>query len=59
MRGRPPLPADGFAARFGWDPRTEEAPYVYPRVVPDAVRAWRGGPEPPGRLILRDGEWRE
>ncbi|KLJ04632.1 pyridoxamine 5'-phosphate oxidase family protein [Streptomyces albidoflavus] len=51
--------ADGFAARFGWDPRTEEAPYVYLRVVPDTVRAWRGVPELRGRLILRDGEWRE
>lgn len=25
--------ADAFAGRFGWDPRTEEAPFVYLRVA--------------------------
>lgn len=49
--------ADAFAVRFGWDPRTEETPYVYLRVAPRAVRAWRGEPELRGRLVMRDGLW--
>ncbi|MEV0323183.1 pyridoxamine 5'-phosphate oxidase family protein [Streptomyces sp. NPDC050658] len=49
--------ADAFAAKFGWDPRTEEAPFVYLRVVPLTVRAWRGEPELRGRLLMRDGVW--
>ncbi|MFE0171070.1 pyridoxamine 5'-phosphate oxidase family protein [Streptomyces sp. NPDC059002] len=34
--------ADAFAAKFGWDPRKEEGPFLYLRVVPGTVRAWRG-----------------
>ncbi|MEW1635977.1 pyridoxamine 5'-phosphate oxidase family protein [Streptomyces sp. NPDC093801] len=49
--------ADAFAGRFGWDPRTEEAPYLYLRVAPQTVRAWRGVPELRGRVVMRDGVW--
>ncbi|MEU8542767.1 pyridoxamine 5'-phosphate oxidase family protein [Streptomyces sp. NPDC048717] len=49
--------ADAFAAKFGWDPRTEEGSYVYARVVPETVRAWRGTSELRGRVIMRDGVW--
>ncbi|MEU1230029.1 pyridoxamine 5'-phosphate oxidase family protein [Streptomyces sp. NPDC005828] len=49
--------ADAFAAKFGWDPRTEETPYTYLRVVPQTVRAWRGVPELRGRVVMRAGEW--
>ncbi|MGW1818990.1 pyridoxamine 5'-phosphate oxidase family protein [Streptomyces sp. NPDC002125] len=49
--------ADGFAGKFGWDPRTEEASFVYVCVTPRTVRAWRGVPELPGRLVMRDGAW--
>ncbi|WP_369372930.1 pyridoxamine 5'-phosphate oxidase family protein [Streptomyces sp. cg36] len=51
--------ADAFAAKFGWDPRGEEAPYVYLRVVPRTVRAWRGVPELRGRVVMREGVWVE
>lgn len=51
--------ADAFAAKFGWEPRREEAPYVYVRVAPTTVRAWRGVPELSGRVIMRDGIWRD
>ncbi|WP_424217499.1 pyridoxamine 5'-phosphate oxidase family protein (plasmid) [Streptomyces sp. BI20] len=47
----PAGPADGFAARFGWDPR-REAGYAYYRVVPDEVRAWRHVRELKGRQLL-------
>ncbi|MEV7614595.1 pyridoxamine 5'-phosphate oxidase family protein [Streptomyces sp. NPDC089799] len=51
--------ADAFAAKFGWDPRTEESPYAYLRVAPQTVRAWRSVPELRGRLLMRDGAWLE
>ncbi|MDF4250031.1 pyridoxamine 5'-phosphate oxidase family protein [Streptomyces sp. WMMB303] len=49
--------ADAFATEFGWDPRREEEPFVYLRVAPKTVRAWRGEPELRGRVIMRDGTW--
>jgi len=51
--------ADGFAGKFGWDPRTEEDPFVYLCVAPQTVRAWRGVPELRGRVVMRDGTWLE
>lgn len=51
--------ADGFAAKFGWDPRTEESSFAYVRIAPKTVRAWHGEPELRGRVIMRDGEWLE
>ncbi|MEV0122124.1 pyridoxamine 5'-phosphate oxidase family protein [Streptomyces sp. NPDC050703] len=49
--------AEAFARKFGWDPRAEEGAFVYIRVVPSTVRAWRGEPELRGRVIMRDGMW--
>lgn len=49
--------AQAFAEKFGWDPRAEEGAFLYVRVVPRAVRAWRGESEQRGRVIMRDGEW--
>ncbi|MFE0538753.1 pyridoxamine 5'-phosphate oxidase family protein [Streptomyces nigra] len=49
--------AEAFSAKFGWDPRTEEGSFVYLRVAPTTVRAWRGEPELRGRVIMRDGRW--
>ncbi|MFG3043202.1 pyridoxamine 5'-phosphate oxidase family protein [Streptomyces sp. NPDC048330] len=49
--------ADAFADKFGWDPRLEERPYAYLRVVPRTVRAWRGTSELRGRIVMRDGTW--
>lgn len=51
--------AEAFAEKFGWDPRVEEGSFLYLRVVPRTVRAWRGEPELRGRVILRDGMWLE
>ncbi|MFF9853327.1 pyridoxamine 5'-phosphate oxidase family protein [Streptomyces litmocidini] len=58
-RDAPKDAADAFAGRFGWDPRTEEAPFLYPRVAPRTVRAWRGVPELRGRVVMREGVWLE
>ncbi|MFI6279776.1 pyridoxamine 5'-phosphate oxidase family protein [Streptomyces sp. NPDC050988] len=51
--------AEAFAAKFRWDPRAEEGSFVYVRVVPKSVRAWRGEPELRGRVVMRDGTWLE
>jgi hypothetical protein len=51
--------AEAFAAKFGWDPRGEEGTFLYIRMVPKTVRAWRGEPELRGRVIMRDGTWWE
>ncbi|WP_327654137.1 pyridoxamine 5'-phosphate oxidase family protein [Streptomyces sp. NBC_00483] len=51
--------AAAFAEKFGWDPRSEDGSFVYVRVVPRTVRAWRGEPELRGRVIMRDGIWLE
>lgn len=51
--------AEAFADKFGWDPRVEEGSFLYVRVVPRTVRAWRGEPELRGRVIMSDGMWLE
>ncbi|MFI9562473.1 pyridoxamine 5'-phosphate oxidase family protein [Streptomyces rishiriensis] len=51
--------AEAFADKFGWDPRAEEGCFLYVRVVPRTVRAWRGEPELRGRVIMREGMWLE
>ncbi|MGV9425921.1 pyridoxamine 5'-phosphate oxidase family protein [Streptomyces sp. NPDC003656] len=53
----PGTAADGFAGKFGWDPRGEEGPFVYVRVELSGVLAWRGVPELRGRVLMRDGVW--
>ncbi|PRX98917.1 pyridoxamine 5'-phosphate oxidase family protein [Allonocardiopsis opalescens] len=49
--------ADAFAAKTGFDPRRESEPYLYFRVRPLRVRAWREANELKGRELLRDGAW--
>jgi pyridoxamine 5'-phosphate oxidase-like protein len=48
---------DAFAAKNGWDPRSEAGDYTYYRIVPDRVQAWREVNELPGRTLMRDGDW--
>jgi general stress protein 26 len=49
--------AEAFADKFGWDPRGEDGAFLYVRVVPRTVRAWRGEAELSGRVVMRDGVW--
>jgi len=49
--------ADGFASRHGWDPRDEESDWVFVRVRPNRIQAWREADEIVGRTIMRDGRW--
>ena len=48
---------DRFAARTGFDPRAEAAPYSWFRVSPRRIQAWREANELEGRELMRDGRW--
>jgi hypothetical protein len=47
---------DAFAAHTGFDPR-ELSGYVYVRLMPRRVQAWREENELAGRELMRDGRW--
>jgi hypothetical protein len=49
--------ADLFAERSGFDPRDLSTPYVYLRVSPRRVQAWREENELAEREIMRNGRW--
>jgi hypothetical protein len=49
--------ADAHAEHSGFDPRTEDREYVYLRVTPVEIRAWREANELSGRLLMREGAW--
>ncbi|MGY0489646.1 pyridoxamine 5'-phosphate oxidase family protein [Streptomyces sp. WG-D5] len=49
--------ADAFAASAGFDPRAADGPYVYVRIRPVRVQAWREANELAGRDLMRDGVW--
>ena len=53
----PDLVARAFAARTEFDPRAEPEAYVWIRVRPRWVRAWRNVEELRGRVVMRDGVW--
>ncbi|MFD9000088.1 pyridoxamine 5'-phosphate oxidase family protein [Streptomyces sp. NPDC059582] len=49
--------AEIFAGKTGFDPRRIATPYLYFRVRPERVQAWRAADEIDGRDLMRDGEW--
>jgi hypothetical protein len=49
--------ADAHMEHSGFDPRTEPGDYVYLRVTPTEIRAWREANELSRRLLMRDGLW--
>ncbi|MFF4345801.1 pyridoxamine 5'-phosphate oxidase family protein [Streptomyces sp. NPDC001530] len=49
--------ADSFAAKAGFDPRQLTTHYLYFRITPRRVQAWREANEISGRDLMRDGEW--
>jgi len=55
-RGADPAAEQAFADAAGFDPRTLPD-YLYLRLVPDVIQAWRSPAELPGRIVLRDGRW--
>ncbi|NED98915.1 pyridoxamine 5'-phosphate oxidase family protein [Phytoactinopolyspora halotolerans] len=52
----PPGVADAFAAKAGFDPRALTG-YLYFRVRPQRIQAWREVNELDGRDLMRDGRW--
>ncbi|MER6676620.1 pyridoxamine 5'-phosphate oxidase family protein [Streptomyces sp. NPDC000983] len=48
---------DRFAGRTGFDPRELGGRYLYFRVRPRRIQAWREANELDGRTLLRDGVW--
>ncbi|MFI6119105.1 pyridoxamine 5'-phosphate oxidase family protein [Streptomyces sp. NPDC051064] len=47
---------DAFAGKFHWDLRGRPA-WVYLRITPATVRAWREANEQAGRDLMLDGTW--
>jgi hypothetical protein len=48
---------DAFAAKTGFEPRALAGPYLYFRIRPQRLQAWREANELAGRELMRDGEW--
>jgi hypothetical protein len=48
---------EAFAASAGFDPRDEQEEYVYLRLTPETVLAWREANELSGRRLMRGGTW--
>ena len=53
-----PETGDAFASKTGFDPRRLSGRYLYFRVLPQRVQAWREANEIAGRDVMRDGRWR-
>ncbi|MEU0395983.1 pyridoxamine 5'-phosphate oxidase family protein [Streptomyces sp. NPDC006208] len=48
--------ADAFATKLNWDPRDGQT-WVFFRITPHVVKAWREVNEQENRLLMRDGRW--
>jgi hypothetical protein len=48
---------DSFAAKTGFDPRRLASPYLYYRIQPQRIQAWREANELAGRDLTHDGGW--
>ena len=48
---------DAHAQATGFDPRTLADEYVYLRIPPHEIQAWREANELAGRQLMRKGEW--
>ena len=49
--------ADAHTEHTGFDARSEDVEYVYLRLTPTEIRAWREANELSGRLLMREGAW--
>ena len=48
---------EAHAAATGFDPRAEPEEYVYLRITPREIQAWREANELSGRKVMRAGRW--
>ncbi len=49
--------ADAFAAKTGFDPRELTSSYLYFRIQPQRIQAWREANELEDRELMRSGDW--
>ena len=57
MDALPRETGDRFTARAGFDPRSLSTPYLWFRVTPRRVQAWREVDELSDRELMSDGHW--
>jgi hypothetical protein len=55
--GADPEREEAHALATGFDPRTLADEYVYLRITPRTIQAWREANELGGRNVMRDGRW--
>lgn len=55
--GADPATEAAHAEATGFDPRTEPEDYIYLRITPRDVLAWRESNELAERRLMRDGAW--
>lgn len=55
--GTDPALEDAHAQATGFDARDEPQEYIYLRITPRTVQAWRESNELQGRQLMRDGKW--
>jgi hypothetical protein len=48
---------DAFVAKTGFDPRELTSPYLYFRIHPQRIQAWREANEIEGRELMSGGHW--
>ena len=49
--------ADAYSNQAGWDPRTDEAEYVFLLLRPERIQVWREAEDLGGRTVMRHGSW--
>lgn len=49
---------DAFAEKAGFDPRQDTDPFLYFRLRPQRIQAWREANELAGRTLMIKGRWR-
>ena len=49
--------ADRYCAQADWDPRSAGDGYVFIRLRPERLQAWREANELAGRTLMRQGTW--
>jgi len=57
--GADPELEDAHALAAGFDPRTLSEEYIYLRITPHEIQAWREANELDGRFVMRAGAWLE
>jgi Pyridoxamine 5'-phosphate oxidase len=55
--GSNPELEDAHAAATGFDPRALAEDYLYLRITPREIQAWRESNELEGRFLMRSGAW--